>query len=83
MGPPSSNATLVPECGGNSNSFRLMPAEMTVVSINVRSAYWVVMGVLSGNPSKSRTVDASSGAMRTAAASRNVVHRNLGFRSIS
>ena len=51
--PPSSNATLVPECGGNSNSLREMPAVITLVLVKVRPEYCVVIDVVSAKPSKS------------------------------
>jgi hypothetical protein len=56
MGPPSSNTTLVPEWGGNSNSLRVTPAEMTVAFVKDKPGYWVVSEVLSAKPSKSRVM---------------------------
>jgi hypothetical protein len=46
-GPPSSNTAVVPDCGGNSNSFSVIPAVIAVVLAKVRPENWVVIGVLS------------------------------------
>jgi hypothetical protein len=52
IGPPLSEATFTPECGGNSNSLSEMPAVRIIVLENTRPGYCVVSTVLSGNPSK-------------------------------
>ena len=52
MGPPSSEATLLPERGGNSNSLRLIPAVRTIVLKNVKPENWLLTAVLSVKASK-------------------------------
>ena len=83
IGPPSSNATFVPECGGNSNSFKPIPAVRIVALVNVNPGYWVVRGVESGKPSKSRvTVPAKSGERAAVASRRRKAPVNLRRRSL-
>ena len=61
IGPPLSEATFTPECGGNSNSLSVMPAVRIMALPNVSPGYWFVRTVLSGNPSNVSNVTARRG----------------------
>src|SRR3954464_5125878 len=63
MGPRSSKTTLSPECCGNSNSSRVVPAAKTVAFERVRPENWVVTEAPSTSPSKSITVTVSADAI--------------------
>src|SRR5579871_2967931 len=55
IGPPLSETTLAPECGGNSNSLSEIPAERTIALVNVSPRNWFVTMSPSLRPSKLMT----------------------------
>ena len=74
-GPLLSETTFTPECGGNSNSFRVIPAERMMALVKVRPGTCVVRTVLSGGASKSRVTspaETNCGKTRRASSARTL-----------